>query len=94
MNTTNNPLPGKTYSSNGESSVEERIQGLIEYLSAYIEQYHGGSVKYVSFNGKKVQVRLGGACETCQLQSGTLQGWIKGTVRQFFPEVEEVEAVE
>jgi Fe-S cluster biogenesis protein NfuA len=94
MKASNKSKPAKTSSPNGEASIEERLRGLIEYLSAYIEQYHGGSVEFVSFDGKKVLVRLGGACETCELQAGTLKGWIRGTVRQFFPEVVEVEAVE
>lgn len=94
MIASNKSKPGKTKSPNGEASIEERLRGLIEYLSAYIEQYHGGSVEFISFDGKKVFVRLGGACETCEMQAGTVKGWIGGTVRQFFPEVEEVEAVE
>lgn len=94
MKASNKSKPGKTSSPNGEAPIEERLRGLIEYLSAYIEQYHGGSVVFVSFDGKKVFVRMGGACETCQLQAGTLQGWIRGTVRQFCPEVEAVEVVE
>jgi len=39
-------------------------------------------------------VRLGGACETCELQAHTLHGWVEGTIRQFFPEVERVISVQ
>lgn len=75
-------------------SAEERIKALIETLDSYISQYHGGSVEMVNFDGKCLKVRLGGACETCPLSMTTLNGWVAGTVRQFFPEVEKVEAVE
>jgi Fe-S cluster biogenesis protein NfuA len=34
---------------------------------------------------------MGGACQGCQLSSTTLQGWVAGTVRQFFPELERIE---
>jgi CRP-like cAMP-binding protein len=72
---------------------EEQMKGLVEQLSAYIEHFHGGSVEYVSFDGKKLSVRLGGSCLGCPLSPATLHGWVEGTVRQFFPDIEKVEAV-
>ena len=74
------------------SSTEERLRALIEQISAYVEHFHGGSVEMVAFDGKVVQVRLGGACLGCPLSPSTLQGWVAGTIHQFFPEVG-VEAV-
>ncbi len=74
-------------------SDDERIQALIEQLDAYISHYHGGSVSLVSFDGKVLKVKLGGACLGCPLSPTTLQGWVAGTVRQFFPEIERVESV-
>jgi Fe-S cluster biogenesis protein NfuA len=73
-------------------SNEERIRDLLERLSAYIEQYHGGSVDFVSLEGDVLKVRLGGACMGCPLSPVTLHGWVEGTVRQFFPNLEIVEA--
>ena len=72
---------------NAEATIEERLQNLIENLSSYIEYYHGGSVKLVSFDGSVARVELGGACEGCPLSLNTLHGWIAGTVRQFFPDI-------
>lgn len=72
---------------------KEQMGALIEKLSAYVEQYHGGSVEMVDFNGRVLEVRLGGACEGCALSMVTLHGWVEGTVRQFFPQVEQVVAV-
>jgi len=69
-------------------SREEQLSALIEQLSAYIQHFHGGSVEIVSFDGKTLQVRLGGACLGCPLLPSTLHGWVEGTVHQFFPEVE------
>ncbi len=76
------------------ASKEDRLRELIGVLSAYIEQYHGGWVRMVGLEGEILRVELGGACEGCDLTQTTLQGWIGGTVRQFFPEIERVEAVE
>ncbi len=72
---------------------QEQMRGLIDQLSAYIEHYHGGAVELVSFDGKVLRVKLGGACLGCPLSPNTLHGWVEGTVRQFFPGIERVEAV-
>jgi Fe-S cluster biogenesis protein NfuA len=41
-----------------------------------------------------LKVKLEGACLGCPLSPSTLHGWVEGTVRQFFPEIERVEAEE
>lgn len=74
------------------SPKEEQLKVLLDQLSAYIEQFHGGSVDFVSFDGQKLVVHLGGACLGCPLSPSTLHGWVEGTVRQFFPEITSVEA--
>lgn len=74
-------------------TLEEQLQALIEKLSAYIEQYHGGSVEMVGLEGSVAKVRLGGACLGCPLLPSTLHGWVEGTIKQFFPEIEKVEDV-
>ena len=68
-------------------SKDELMSGLVTQISAYIEQYHGGSVEMVDYDGEVVKVRLGGACLGCPLLPSTLHGWVEGTVRQFFPDV-------
>ena len=79
---------------NDMAPEEERLQVLLDQISAYIEQYHGGSVEMVDYDGKVLKVRLGGACEGCPLLPNTLHGWVEGTVRQFFPEIQRVESIE
>ena len=71
-------------------SKDELMSGLITQISAYIEQYHGGWVELISFDGKTAAVKLGGACIGCPLSEATLKGWVEGTVHQFFPGVEVV----
>jgi len=75
-------------------SANEQMRGLIDQLDSYISHYHGGSVEFVSFDTNVVKVRLGGACVDCPLQTNTLHGWVEGTLRQFFPDIIEVVAVE
>ena len=64
----------------------EQMTQLIQSISAYIEQYHGGSAELISFEEDVVKVKLGGACLGCPLSTSTLKGWV-GTIHQFFPEV-------
>jgi len=71
----------------------EQMQNLIKSISAYIEQYHGGSAELISFEDNIVKVKLGGACLGCPLSTATLNGWVQGTIHQFFPDVS-VEAAE
>jgi Fe-S cluster biogenesis protein NfuA len=75
------------------ATPEERMQGLIDVISAYIEQYHGGSVEMVAYDGEVLTVRMGGACNGCELSEGTLRGWVEGSVRQFFPDLVRIDAV-
>ncbi len=77
---------------NANAPLEEQVRVLIQRLSAYIEQFHGGSVEFISFDGKVLKVRLGGACLGCPLSPNTLHGWVEGTVKQFFPQIEKVES--
>ena len=71
-------------------SKDELMAGLITQISAYIEQYHGGSVELISFDGNTAAVKLGGACIGCPLSEATLNGWVEGTIHQFFPDVKVV----
>lgn len=73
-------------------STEEKLKALISQLDAYITYYHGGSVELVSFDGKNLKIHLGGACLGCPLSPATVHGWVAGTVKQFFPEIESIES--
>ena len=77
---------------NPDAPLEERVRSLLVRISAYIEQYHGGWVEMVSLEGNTLTVRLGGACLGCPLSPVTLHGWVEGTVKQFFPDLEVVSA--
>ena len=77
-----------------EATDQERMQVLIDTLGAYIEYFHGGGLELVSFDGDKLVVRMVGACQGCNLQQVTLHGWIEGMVRPFFPDLQEVVAID
>jgi Fe-S cluster biogenesis protein NfuA len=76
-----------------EVSDIERMRALIQTISAYIEHYHGGAVEMIAYEDNRLKVKMSGACEGCSLAPATLHGWVEGTVKQFFPYLESVEAV-
>jgi Fe-S cluster biogenesis protein NfuA len=82
-----------THTHTTDASPEEKMRTLLGVVSSYIEQYHGGWVRMVEFDGKVLKVEMGGACEGCSLSETTLHGWVEGAVRQFFPDIESIEAV-
>jgi len=84
----------KEHEHSRDTSREKKIRGLVEQLDAYIAQYHGGCVEFCGLEGNIVRVRMGGACAECPLQPATLKGWVEGTIRQFFPDIERVENCE
>lgn len=82
------------HETNHMKSRDEKIQALVENISSYIEYYHGGFVELVEIKDDVLMVRLGGACDGCPLSLNTLHGWVGGTVRQFFPEIKDIIAVQ
>jgi Fe-S cluster biogenesis protein NfuA len=74
--------------------VVERLAALIDAVSSYIEHYHNGSVRMAGRDGDTVKVVLGGACVGCPITPTTLCGWVLGTVQQFCPEIQRIEAIE
>lgn len=69
------------------------IEQLLELISHQIEVSHGGWVEFVEYDGKTLQVRLQGACVGCPMSQYTLAMGIGQTVKQYFPELEYVQAV-
>ena len=71
----------------------DRMRALIETISAYIEYFHGGSVKMISYADGVLKISMAGACQGCPLSAETLHGWVEGTVKQFFPDLRSVIAL-
>jgi Fe-S cluster biogenesis protein NfuA len=75
------------------ANEQQRMQETVQTISHYAEIYHNGKVELVSFDGTKVVVHLGGACEGCPLMPWTLHRVVEGTIKDLFPNVKEVTAV-
>ncbi|HRX04193.1 MAG: NifU family protein [Anaerolineae bacterium] len=81
MNDQTTPIPDLT------------VEQLVDLISHQIEVSHGGWVEFVEYDGKTLQVRLQGACVGCPMSQYTLAMGIGQTVKQYFPELEYVQAV-
>lgn len=55
---------------------------------------HGGSIDLVDVKGNKIFVRLTGACGCCPHAQMTLKMGVEHILKEFFPETEEVVAVD
>jgi Fe-S cluster biogenesis protein NfuA len=71
-----------------------RMKEVVETISHYAQIYHNGNVELVSFDGEHVKVRMGGACQGCPLLPWTLKMTVERTIRDLFPNVKSVEAMQ
>jgi len=71
-----------------------RMKEVVETISHYAQIYHNGNVELVSFDGEHVMVKMGGACEGCPLLPWTLKMTVERTIRDLFPNVKSVEAIQ
>jgi Fe-S cluster biogenesis protein NfuA len=67
-------------------NVEKILDEMRPYLMA-----DGGNVELVEIDGPIVRLRLQGACGTCPSSTMTLKMGIERRLREFIPEIDEVE---
>lgn len=69
-------------------NVEQVLDEMRPYLMA-----DGGNVELVEIDGPVVRLRLQGACGSCPSSTMTLRMGIERRLREFIPEIAEVEQV-
>lgn len=69
-------------------NVEQVLDELRPYLMA-----DGGNVELVEIDGPTVKLRLQGACGSCPSSTMTLRMGIERRLREYIPEIAEVEQV-
>ena len=67
-------------------NVEQVLDEMRPYLMA-----DGGNVELVEIDGPIVKLRLQGACGTCPSSTMTLKMGIERRLKEFIPEISEVE---
>ncbi len=73
----------------------EELSAFLQPIRAYLAE-DGGDIHFVrvSEDGRILYVRLKGTCQTCDLNSTTLQLGVLEPLRRFFPSLEKIEVVE
>ncbi len=72
--------------------TNENVETVLDELRPYL-MADGGNVQLVEIDGPIVKLRLEGACGTCPSSTMTLKMGIERRLREFIPEIAEVEQV-
>ena len=70
----------------------ENVETVLDDLRPYL-MADGGNVELVELDGPIVRLRLEGACGSCPSSTMTLRMGIERRLREFMPEIAEVEQV-
>ncbi|MBD2014291.1 NifU family protein [Microcoleus sp. FACHB-53] len=70
----------------------ENVETVLDDLRPYL-MADGGNVELVELDGPIVRLRLQGACGSCPSSTMTLRMGIERRLREFIPEIAEVEQV-
>jgi len=70
----------------------DNVEQVLDELRPYLMS-DGGNVELVEIDGPVVKLRLQGACGSCPSSTMTLRMGIERRLREFIPEIVEVEQV-
>jgi Fe-S cluster biogenesis protein NfuA len=70
----------------------DNVEKVLDELRPYLIS-DGGNVELVDIDGPVVRLRLQGACGSCPSSTMTLRMGIERRLREFIPEIAEVEQV-
>lgn len=72
--------------------TSENVETVLDEMRPYL-MADGGNVELVEIDGPIVKLRLQGACGSCPSSTMTLRMGIERRLREFIPEIAEVEQV-
>ncbi|NEQ45711.1 MAG: NifU family protein [Leptolyngbya sp. SIOISBB] len=72
--------------------TSDNVETVLDELRPYL-MADGGNVELVEIDGPTVRLRLQGACGSCPSSTMTLRMGIERRLREFIPEIAEVEQV-
>ena len=75
------------------TKLENKILEALNEIRPYLVQ-DGGDISLSSISGKKVKVKLHGACADCKVNQMTLKNGVEMTIKKYVPSVKEVISVE
>lgn len=72
--------------------TRENVETVLDEMRPYL-MADGGNVELVEIDGPIVKLRLQGACGSCPSSAMTLRMGIERRLREFIPEISEIEQV-
>jgi Fe-S cluster biogenesis protein NfuA len=72
--------------------TNDNVEKVLDEMRPYLMS-DGGNVELVDIDGPVVKLRLQGACGSCPSSAMTLRMGIERRLREFIPEIAEVEQV-
>lgn len=72
--------------------TSDNVETVLDQMRPYLMS-DGGNVELVEIDGPVVKLRLQGACGSCPSSTMTLRMGIERRLREFIPEIAEVEQV-
>jgi Fe-S cluster biogenesis protein NfuA len=72
--------------------TSENVENVLDEMRPYL-MADGGNVELVEIDGPIVKLRLQGACGSCPSSAMTLRMGIERRLREFIPEIAEIEQV-
>ena len=81
-----NPVLNKT-------DLKERVEIALNNIRPFL-QSDGGDIELIEITDDLIaKVKLVGACESCKMSASTMKSGVESTIKNFVPEIKEVEAV-
>ena len=73
-----------------EDVLRQKVQKFLEEQINPAVASHGGYITLLDVQGKKLFIQMGGGCQGCGMASVTLREGVETSLRQSFPEIEEI----
>lgn len=75
-----------------KDNLQKKVAGVLESVRPQI-QAHGGDLELMKIEGKKVTIKVSGACLGCPMAQQTFNEGVEGLIREEAPEVKEIKFV-
>jgi Fe-S cluster biogenesis protein NfuA len=73
--------------------LKERVETALNNIRPFL-QSDGGDIELIEITDDLIaKVKLVGACESCKMSASTMKSGVESTIKNFVPEIKEVEAV-
>lgn len=73
-----------------DAGLKNKVQEIFDAQINPAVEGHGGHVELLEVKDNKIYLRMGGACQGCGMADVTLRQGIEATLREQFPQVEEI----